>query len=88
MFYSIDANRRQRNLFVMGVWSVLDRTYVLDVMHDRSRMTISLLFPTMPARSMPGLYRPGRHCLHKARSAVRCHASRMKVELHLTKNRL
>ena len=33
-------------------------------------------------------HRPGRHCLlHQARSAVRCWASRMKGELHPTRNR-
>ena len=30
---------------------------------------------------------PSRHCLHQARSAVRCRASRMKGELHPTKKR-
>ena len=36
----------------------------------------------------PGFHRPGRHCLHRARSAVRCWASRIKGELHSTKNLL
>ena len=42
----------------------------------------------MPGRSTAGFHQPGRHCLHQARSAVRCLASRMKGEPHPTKNRL
>ena len=42
----------------------------------------------MPGRSMSGFNRLDRHCLHHARSTVRCSASRMKGELHSTKNRL
>ena len=34
----------------------------------------------MPGRSTSGFRRLGRHCLHQARSAVRCSASRMKGE--------
>ena len=49
---------------------------VLDIMHGRSRMTIDPRIPTMPGRSTSGFHRPGRHCLHQARSAVRCPASR------------
>ena len=67
---------------------VLHRKYVLDLMHGRSGMTIDPPIPTMPGRSMSRFHRPGRHCLHQARSAVRCPASRMKGELHPTKNRL
>ena len=53
-------------------WGVLDRRAVLDLMHGRSRMTIDPRTPTsMPGRSMLGFHRPGRHCLHQARSAVR-----------------
>ena len=37
---------------------------------------------------MSGFHRPGSHCLHQARSAVRCSASRRKGELHPTQNRL
>ena len=58
------------------------------VMHGPSRMTIDPRIPTMPGRSTSGFHRPGRHCLHQARSAVRCSASRMKGELHPTKSRL
>ena len=65
---------------------VLDRRDVLDIMHGRSRMTIDPRIPTMPGRSMSGFHRPGRHCLHQARSAVRCPASCMKGEPHPTKN--
>ena len=50
--------------------------------HGRSRKTIKPRIPTMPGRSMFGFHQPGRHCLHQARSAVRCSASRMKGELH------
>ena len=43
---------------------------------------------TMLGRSTSGFqHRQGRHCLHQARVAVRCRASRMKRELHPTKNR-
>ena len=62
---------------------------VLDItMQDRSRMIIDFRIPTMPGRSTSGFHRPGRHCLHQARSAVRCSASRMKGELHHTENLL
>ena len=43
---------------------------------------------TMPRRSTSGFDGPGRHRVHQARSAARCSASRMKGELHSTKNRL
>ena len=56
-------------------------------MHGRSRVTIDPRTPTMPGRSTPGFHQPGRHCLHQARSAVRCSASRMKGELHPSKKR-
>ena len=55
--------------------------------HGRSRMTIDSLIPTMPGRSMSGFQQQGRHCLHQARSAVRCSASRLWRELHRSKNR-
>ena len=66
----------------------LDRRGVLDLMHGRSRMTIDPRIPTMPGRSMSGFHRPGRHYLHQVRSAMRRPASRMKGELHPTKNLL
>ena len=53
-------------------------------MHGSSRMTIDPRIPTMPGRSTSGIHRPGRHCLHQARSAFRCWASRVKGELHPT----
>ena len=56
--------------------------------HGRSRMTIDPRTPTMPRRSTSGFCQSGKHCLHQARSAVRCSANRMKGELHPTKNRL
>ena len=55
--------------------------------HDRSRMTIDPPIPTMPGRSTSGFHQPGTHCLHQARSSVRCLVSRMKSELHPSKNR-
>ena len=55
--------------------------------HGRSRMAIDPRIPTMPERSTPGFHQPGRHCLHQARSAVRCSTNRMKGELHSSKNR-
>ena len=67
---------------------VLDRRDVLDIIHGRSRINRDPRIPTMPGRSMSGSHQPGRYCLHQARSAVRCSASRMKLELHPTKNGL
>ena len=55
-------------------------------MRGRSRVSMDPRIPIMPGRSTSGYRRPGRHCLHQARSAVRCWASRMKGELH-PKNR-
>ena len=50
-------------------------------------MTIDPRIPTMPGRSTSGFHQPSRHCLHQARSTVRCSASRMKGgELHPCKN--
>ena len=59
-------------------------------MYGRSSMNIDPRIPTMPERSnTSGFHRSGRHCLHQAlRSAVSCSASRMKGELHPTKNRV
>ena len=57
------------------------------LVHGRGRMTIDPRIPTMPGQSTSGFHQPGRHCLHLARNAVRCSASRMKGELHPSKNR-
>ena len=57
------------------------------VMPCRGRMIIDVRIPTIPGRSTSGFHRPGRHCLHQARSAVRCWASRTKGELHPTQHR-
>ena len=54
--------------------------------HGRSRMAIGPRIPTMPGRSTSDFHQPGRHCLHQARSAVSCLASRMKGEPHPSKN--
>ena len=53
--------------------------------HGRNRMTIDPRIPTMSRRSTSVFRQPGRHCLHQARSAVRCLTSRMKGELHPSK---
>ena len=45
------------------------------VMHGRSRMTVDPRIPTVPGQSTSGFHRPGRHCSHQGRSAVRCCAS-------------
>ena len=55
--------------------------------HGRGRMTIDPRIHTIPPRSTSGFHQPGRHCLHQARSAVRRSASRMKGEMHPSKNR-
>ena len=55
--------------------------------HGRSRMIVDSRTPTMPGWSTSGFHQPGRHCLHQARSAVRCSASRMKGDLNPSKNR-
>ena len=47
----------------------------------------SHLYYTGTGQSTSGFHQPGRHCLHQARSAVRCSASRMKGEVHPSKNR-
>ena len=39
-----------------GGWGVLDGREVLDLMHDRIRMTIGPRIPTMPGRSMFGFF--------------------------------
>ena len=57
---------------------------VLMIMHNGSRVAIGPRIPTLPGRNTSGFHRPGRHCLHQARSAVRCSASRIKGELHPT----
>ena len=51
-------------------------------------MTLDPCIPTMLGRSTSGLHRPGRYCLlaPSATRNVRCWASRMKGELHPTKN--
>ena len=41
------------------------------VMQGRSRMTIDPGMATIPGRSTSSFHRPGRHCLHQARSAAR-----------------
>ena len=48
------------------------------VIHGRSRTTVDPRITTTPGRIASGFHGPGRHCLHQARSAVRCSAGRMK----------
>ena len=55
--------------------------------HGRRSMTIDPRIHTMPGRSTSGFQQPGRHCLHQARSVVRFSASRVKGEMHASKNR-
>ena len=55
--------------------------------HGLVRMTICPRIATIPGRRTSGFHQTGRHCLHQARRAVRCSASRMKSELHTSKNR-
>ena len=55
--------------------------------HGRIRMTMDAHIPTIPGRRTSGFDQPRRHCLHHARSAVRCSARRVKGELHPSKNR-
>ena len=50
-------------------------------------MTIDPRIPTMQGRSTSAFRQPGRVCLHQARGAARCSASRMNGELHPCKNR-
>ena len=55
--------------------------------HGRGGMTTDPRISTTPGRSMSGFHQPGGHCLHRARFAVRCSASRIKGELHTSNNR-
>ena len=48
--------------------------------------TIDPRISTTPGQSTPGVHRLGRYCVHQARGAVKCWASRMKGELHPAKN--
>ena len=72
----------------VGGRDALDRRFSLNLVHNRSRMTMDPRIPTTLGRSMSGIQRPGRHSSHQAPRAVRCLASCMKGELHPTKNRL
>ena len=56
--------------------------------HFMQGCTIDPRIPTKLRRSMSGFHRPGRHCMHQARSTVRCSLIRVKSELHPTKNHL
>ena len=83
----VDEGRKGWSLLVIKMKT---RTVVrgcTQFVHGRSHVTIDPGIPTMPGRSTSGFHQPGRHCLHRARTAVRCSASRMKGELHLSKNR-
>ena len=80
VLHSVVCNRRQPQQRGMG--------YSIFMNGRSSRVTVDPRVLTMPGRSMSGFHRPGRHCLHQARSAVRCSASRMKGELHPTNKSL
>ena len=45
---------------------VLQRSYILDFMNSRNRMTIDPGIPTMPGRSMSGFHPPARYCFYQA----------------------
>ena len=55
-------------------------------MRSRSRKTVDPLIPTMPGGSTSNFHRPGGHRAHQPRSTVRFSASRVKGEVHSTKN--
>ena len=59
---------------------------VLIIMYGHSLEPIVPRIPIMLGRSTSGFYRPGRHRVHQARSAVRYSVSRVKRELHPAKN--
>ena len=91
MSYIIVANRlKPDNYFIIQVFLEREGGWrpCIHFMHGRSRMTIDPRIPAMPERSMTGVHRPGRHCLHQARNAVRCSASRMEGELYPTTLRI
>ena len=79
------TGRREGSGVRGGVYSV-GEMYLISCMAV-VLLTIDPRIPTTPGRSMSGFHRPGRHCLHQARSAVRCWASRVKGELHPTTKR-
>ena len=56
------------------------------VMHGRGLIIIDPLYNA--GREHVGFLPTRPTCLHQARSAMRCSASRMKGELHATKTRL
>ena len=58
---------------------------VLISCRGRGRMAVDTSIAVLPGQGSP--HRPGRQCLHQSRSAVRRLASRMKGDLHPTKNR-
>ena len=45
---------------------------VLDIMHGCSRLMIDARIPAVSGWSTSGFHRPGRHCLHQARSTMGC----------------
>ena len=72
--------RKRKSLLFSG--GVFGRGGCTQFVHGRSRMAIDPRVSTMTGRSTSGFHQPGRHCLHQARSAVRCSTSRTKGELH------
>ena len=62
--------------------------WVIYAMHGRSDTPACPFIPTLLGRSTSGFDRPGKRCLHQARSAVRYSSNRMPGEPNPTKNRL
>ena len=87
MYWALPRSRRVLLVYVMHFSPVAGGGGGTQFVHGRSRMTTDPRIPTMPGRSTSGFHQPGRHCLHQARSAMRCSTSRMNGELHPSNNR-
>ena len=59
---------------------------VYSVVHGRGYVTIDPHIPPVPGRSTSGFNQPGRHCFHRARSAMTSSVSRINGELPPSKN--
>ena len=71
VLYGSVAARRLGYMLIKSNAMVLTRGGVLVSCMACSRMTIDPCIPAVPGRNTSGFHRPGRHCLHQARSAVR-----------------
>ena len=74
--YSVENKKQQRWKVSMLGGRVLMPCMTAVVLPDPC-------MPTVPGRGTSDVHRPGRHCLHQARSAVSCWESRWKGELAL-----